>query len=67
MYAGLFSYHALKSKSIEIFCTIIPQDIGSTTWTCCTPVLDFSYFTPATWTTLNTKQQLHYMYIQIQE
>ena len=56
MYRGLFSYHALKSKSIEIFCTIIPQDIGSTAWTCCTPILDLSYFTPVTWTTLNIKQ-----------
>lgn len=43
--AALWStYHSLKASSVEVLCSIVPDDVGSIAETSRTPVLDLSHF-----------------------
>ena len=53
---ALLSYHSLKSKSVQILCSIVPQDICSTARACSAPILNFSHFSPSTRSTLIKRQ-----------
>lgn len=46
--ATMWSYHPLKTKPVQILCSIVPQYVSSTAWTGGAPILNFSYLSPST-------------------